>query len=96
MMRDLPPKIDRGLGPLVGQLHEPAAAPAGEHIGHGVTDMGPGGGRSRFVLPWLYSPSSWNMTVASGGIVTSAEAGNPCEGESRAVTWPRLPCPEPP
>ena len=27
---------DRGLGAAVGQLHEPAAASAGEHIGHGV------------------------------------------------------------
>ena len=27
---------DRGLGPLVGQLHQPAAAASGEHIGHGV------------------------------------------------------------
>ncbi len=27
---------DRGLGPLVGELHQPAAAATGKHIGHGV------------------------------------------------------------
>ena len=27
-------EIDRRLGAPVGQLHQPAAAPAGEHIGH--------------------------------------------------------------
>ena len=30
-------EIDRGLGAPVGQLHQPRAAAAGEHIGHGVT-----------------------------------------------------------
>ena len=29
-------EIDRRLGPLVGQLHQAAAAAAGEHIGHGI------------------------------------------------------------
>jgi hypothetical protein len=28
-------EIDRGLGAIVGQLHEATAAPAGQHIGHG-------------------------------------------------------------
>ena len=35
MMRDLAAEIDRGLGALVGQLHQPAAASAGQDIGHG-------------------------------------------------------------
>ena len=29
-------EIDRGLGAPVGQLHQPAAAAAGQHVGHGV------------------------------------------------------------
>ena len=29
-------EIDGGLGALVGELHQPAAASAGEHIGHGA------------------------------------------------------------
>ena len=33
---DLAAEVDRGLGAAVGQLLEPAAAAAGEHVGHRV------------------------------------------------------------
>ena len=38
-------EIDGGLGAPVGQFHQPAAAPAREHIGHGVTRERRGGRR---------------------------------------------------
>ena len=37
MMRDLAAEIDGGLGAAVGQFHQPAAAAARQHIGHGLT-----------------------------------------------------------
>ena len=44
-------EIDRRLGAPVGQLHQAAAASAGEHIGHGVTREG----RPRRRAPLLFS-----------------------------------------
>ena len=37
-------EIDRGLGAPIRQLHQPGAAPAGEHIGHRVAGKGRAGG----------------------------------------------------
>ena len=45
----------RRLGALVGQLHQAAAAPAGEHIGHGIAGERRG---LAHVLPSFLLPSS--------------------------------------
>ena len=90
-------EIDGGLGAPVGQLHQPAAAPAREHIGHGVTRQRRGGGYSRASLAGLIACSSELVlrvvgappprcrrtrrnNVDSGGSVSAAEAGKPCDG----------------
>ena len=93
-------EIDRRLGAPVGQLLEPAAAAAGEHIGHGVarercvrfstaaSPLSRSGPRSR--VPG----SSSSQSVASGGSVTARDRA--VAGRPRHVTPPRLPMPLPP
>ena len=102
-------EIDRGLGAPVGQLHQPAAAAAGQHIGHGVARIAAPRSPSSFavfVLSMAYSVVTAPLlaagglktrnSVASGGNVNVAEAGKPCDGRASAVTPPRLPMSEPP
>ena len=95
-------EIDRGLGAPVGQLVEARAAAAGQHIGHGVARQGAGTvdgrghlGSSPMIGSRLSSAATKN-SVASGGRVSAAEQGWPCQGSATASTPPRLPMPEPP
>ena len=62
-------EIDRGLGAPVGQFLQPAAAPAGQHIGHGVTRQRLGSlGRRPFSPPrYVIRPANSSMIVDSGG-----------------------------
>jgi hypothetical protein len=87
----------RGLGAPVGQFHQPAAAPAGQHIGHGVARQGSGPAvLGHGVLPSVLCPSRMKYEVESGGKVTFAWAGFPCDGSGPAATAPMLPMPLPP
>ena len=70
-------EIDRRLGAPVGQFLQAAAAPAGQHIGHGVAGQRLRSSLSAIRLPPKTVPSihpSSSMIVASGGSVTSADA----------------------
>ena len=94
-------KINRWLGASVGELHQPRAAPAGEHIGHGVSSERGVWRRASSVFPKIrtYSSSSESYSkkiVASGGNRTAALAGNEPNFSGRATISPRFPSPPPP
>src|SRR5208283_3085848 len=102
-------EIHRRLGAPVGELEQPTAASAGEHIGHGVAREGRLDAEflCRFRPEHIELPSQGaaasapgglktRNNVASGGRVSVAEAGKPCEGRASAVTPPKLPMLEPP
>src|SRR5687767_13592593 len=87
-------EIDGRLGAAIGQLLEAAAAPAGQHIGHGIAGQRLGSlrGLHHIYPPRSDSGTSSSMIVASGGSSIVADARPPSPG-CAASTIPPLPLP---
>ena len=72
-------EIDRGLGTPIGQFHQPAAAAAGQHEGHGLPGQRCAAGSAAahaFLPPWLTAPGGQVKagTVARPGIELAIRA----------------------
>ena len=89
-------EIDRRLGAPVGQFHQPRAAPAGQHIGHGVARQRRGSSVSlpshppnSCLVPGTYS--SMIVANAAAGQAAAARALAALAHAATASTRPRFP-----